>query len=87
MDFINKMVDKTALERLRHVADTPFKRISYTEAVEILEGVVRDKKKKFEFPVPPSSTPMPLRLGPWAQLPLCWLNETRDPLTNALCEP
>jgi len=51
MDFINKMVDKSALERLRHVAETPFKRITYTEAVEILEGVVRDGKKKFEFPV------------------------------------
>jgi len=44
-------VDKTAVERLEHVASTPFKRLSYTEAVEILEGVVRDKKKKFEFPV------------------------------------
>lgn len=62
MDFINKMVDKTALERLRHVADTPFKRISYTEAVEILEGVVRDKKKKFEFPV--LFCPRPCRCNP-----------------------
>ncbi len=44
-------MDKTAVERLEHVAYTPFKRLSYTEAVEILEGVVRDKKKKFEFPV------------------------------------
>ncbi len=44
-------MDKTAVERLEHVASTPFKRLSYTEAVEILEGVVRDKKKKFEFPV------------------------------------
>lgn len=51
LEFINKMIDKTALDRLRHVAETPFKRLSYTDAVEILEGVVRDKKKKFEFPV------------------------------------
>lgn len=51
LNFITKMIDKTAVERLRHVAETPFKRLSYTDAVEILEGVVRDKKKTFEFPV------------------------------------
>lgn len=45
------MVDKTAIDRLQHVATTPFKRLSYSDAIEILEGVVRDKKKKFEFPV------------------------------------
>ena len=45
------MVDKGAIDRLQHVASTPFKRLTYTEAIEILEGVVRDKKKKFEFPV------------------------------------
>jgi asparaginyl-tRNA synthetase len=51
LEFITKQVDKTAVARLEHVASTPFKRLSYTEAVEILEGVVRDGKKKFEFPV------------------------------------
>ena len=51
LEFINKQVDKGAIARLEHVAATPFKRLTYTEAVEILEGVVRDKKKKFEFPV------------------------------------
>jgi asparaginyl-tRNA synthetase len=45
------MVDKTAIERLQHVASTPFKRLTYSDAIEILEGVVRDGKKKFEFPV------------------------------------
>lgn len=33
------------------MADTPFKRVSYTEAIEILEGVVRSKKKKFDYKV------------------------------------
>jgi len=51
LEFITAMIDKTAIERLEQVATTSFKRLSYTEAVEILEGVVRDGKKKFEFPV------------------------------------
>lgn len=33
------------------VANSSFKRVSYTEAIEILEGVVKSGKKKFEFPV------------------------------------
>ena len=45
------MVDKTAVERLKHVAATPFKRLSYTDAIRILEDVVRSKKKKFQYPV------------------------------------
>jgi asparaginyl-tRNA synthetase len=45
------MVDKDTIERLQHVAATPFKRLTYSDAIEILEAVVRDGKKKFEFPV------------------------------------
>lgn len=33
------------------VANSPFKRVSYTEAVELLEGVVASGEKKFEYPV------------------------------------
>lgn len=33
------------------VANSSFKRVSYTEAIEILEGVVASGKKQFEFPV------------------------------------
>ena len=51
MAFIDKMVDKTATTRLQLVASTPFKRLSYTEAIEILEEVVKSKKKKFVYPV------------------------------------
>ncbi|KAL2653357.1 hypothetical protein R1flu_021485 [Riccia fluitans] len=45
MEYIVKMYDKGAVERLRMVATTPFVRITYTEAVEMLQKV---KKKKFE---------------------------------------
>ena len=44
-------MDAGTIARLEAVAATPFKRLSYTEAIEILEEVVRSKKKKFEFPV------------------------------------
>ena len=37
MEFFNAFVDKGLLERLRHVAGSDFGRISYTEAVKILE--------------------------------------------------
>ncbi len=47
LGFFNERVDKTLLERLRKLAGQQFKRISYTEAVEIL----RASKKTFEFPV------------------------------------
>ncbi len=36
MAFFNKWIDKTALERLQHVAESDFKRITYTEAVALL---------------------------------------------------
>lgn len=45
MKFISSMYDKTAVDRLKLVASTPFVRITYTEAIEILEKVT---EKKFE---------------------------------------
>ncbi len=51
LEFINAHVDKGALARLEQVAATPFKRVSYTEAVEVLQAAVAAKKKKFEFKV------------------------------------
>lgn len=36
MKFFNEMIDKTLLERLHHVLNTPFKTLEYTEAIEIL---------------------------------------------------
>jgi len=36
MKFFNEMIDKTLLERLNHVLNTPFKTLEYTEAIELL---------------------------------------------------
>ncbi len=47
LEFLNKMVDKGLLERLKFVLDHPFERKSYSEAVEIL----KQSGKLFEFPV------------------------------------
>lgn len=47
MDFFCQFVDKSLRERLQHVADTPFVRCSYTEAVDILVK----SGHKFDYPV------------------------------------
>ncbi|MCB2154696.1 asparagine--tRNA ligase [bacterium] len=47
MEFFNKWIDKTAIETLKHIIDTPFERLTYTEAVDILEK----SGEKFEYPV------------------------------------
>jgi asparaginyl-tRNA synthetase len=47
MAFFNQRIDKGVVERLQHVIKTPFKRLTYTEAIEILQA----SGKKFEFKV------------------------------------
>eukprot|EP00803_Ostreobium_quekettii_P008935 evm.model.scf_3663.1 EVM.evm.TU.scf_3663.1 scf_3663:2252-10430(+) len=47
MAFINKLIDKGAIERVERVSRQEFKRLSYTEAIEILQEAVKSKKKKF----------------------------------------
>jgi asparaginyl-tRNA synthetase len=47
IDFLNKMVDKGLLDRLRFILEHPFERRSYSEAIDIL----KQSGKKFEFPV------------------------------------
>jgi asparaginyl-tRNA synthetase len=47
VEFLQKMYEPTLAERLQFVIDNPFKRITYTEAVQILE----QSGQKFEFPV------------------------------------
>ncbi len=37
MDFFNRFVDKGLIERLKHVAESDFARVTYTKAIEILE--------------------------------------------------
>lgn len=43
--------DWSLLEKLQFVLDNNFKRVSYTEAYEILRNSKPNKKKKFKFPV------------------------------------
>ncbi len=50
LNMLNKFVDKGLLERLHHVATSEFARITYTEAVEILEAAVA-AGTKFEYKV------------------------------------
>ena len=49
LEFLNKMIDKTLLERRRGVIDTNFVRLSYTEGIEILQKAIADGHQ-FEFP-------------------------------------
>lgn len=50
LEFLNKMIDKTLLERLNSVVNEDFVRLPYTEGIKILEQAVADGHK-FEFPV------------------------------------
>jgi asparaginyl-tRNA synthetase len=45
--FLNQMYDKELLGRLNFVINNPFKRLTYTEAIEILKST----SHKFEYPV------------------------------------
>ena len=47
MDFFNSFVDKGLVDRLNHVANSDFGRITYTEAIDILEK----SGHKFDYPV------------------------------------
>ncbi len=47
LEFLNNMIDKGLLERLKFVLENEFVRISYTEAVNILTA----SGKKWEYPV------------------------------------
>ena len=50
LEFLNKMVDKTLIERLKSVVADSFVRLPYTEGIRILEEAVAGGRK-FEFPV------------------------------------
>ena len=47
MEFFNKWYDDSAIATLEGIADSQFERITYTEAVKLLE----ESGEKFEFPV------------------------------------
>lgn len=47
MEFFNSFIDKTLLERLEQVVSADFGKVTYTEAIEILQK----SEEKFEYPV------------------------------------
>lgn len=47
LEFFNSFIDKTLLERLNHVVDSEFGKVTYTEAVEML----KKSNKQFDYPV------------------------------------
>ena len=49
LEFLNKMIDKTLIERLESVLKETFVRLPYTEGINILQEAIKNGKK-FEFP-------------------------------------
>ena len=49
LEFLNKMIDKTLIERLEGVLKDEFVRLPYTKGIEILQEAIQNGKK-FEFP-------------------------------------
>ena len=49
LEFLNKMIDKTLLERLEGTVKSDFVRLTYTEGINILQEAIKNGKK-FEFP-------------------------------------
>ena len=47
MNFFNSFVDKNLLERLQNIVSNDFGRVTYTEAIELLEK----SKEEFKYPV------------------------------------
>lgn len=47
MEFFNQFIDKGVADRLHKIAEADFERITYTEAVDILQK----SKKEFQYPV------------------------------------
>jgi len=47
MAFFDERIEKGIVAKLQGIVDTPFTRMSYTDAIRILEG----SKEKFEYPV------------------------------------
>lgn len=47
LDFFNERIDSSVISRLEGIASNPFEKISYTEAIKILEK----NNSSFEFPV------------------------------------
>ncbi|MGP1345810.1 MAG: asparagine--tRNA ligase [Phycisphaerales bacterium] len=54
MAFFAERIEPAAISRIEHIVSSPFQRVSYTEAIRILEDANKADKKgrsRFEFPV------------------------------------
>ncbi len=49
LEFLNKMIDKTLIDRLQATVQADFVRLTYTEGINILQQAMKDGRK-FEFP-------------------------------------
>ena len=49
LEFLNKMIDKGLIERLKSILESDFVRLPYTEGIKILQDAIA-KGRKFEFP-------------------------------------
>ena len=47
----NERSEMALIEKLKFVVDNNFKRVTYTEAIDILKNSKPNKKKKFQFPI------------------------------------
>ena len=47
MEFFNRFIDKGLFDKLKHITDSSFERVEYSEAVEIL----KKSDRNFEYPV------------------------------------
>ncbi len=50
MKFFDERIEPGLIARLKHVLETPFRRLPYTEAIAILEKAIKEGKK-FDYPV------------------------------------
>lgn len=50
MKFFDERIENGIVQRLKHVLETPFRRLPYTEAIDILQKAIAGGKK-FEYPV------------------------------------
>ncbi|MEL7511535.1 MAG: asparagine--tRNA ligase [Cyanobacteria bacterium J06554_3] len=51
MEFFNKRIDDSVLETANNIINSDFERITYTEAISLLEKAIEKGDKTFEFPV------------------------------------
>jgi asparaginyl-tRNA synthetase len=51
MEFFRDRIDKTVLETAENIINNQFERITYTEAVKLLEKAIEKGDVKFEYPV------------------------------------